>query len=228
MANNTQIHNIRIVERLITYPRNDRMVQHCVRGDTLRIAWDAEWDYMTSVVAIFVNAADGVRKTMDVTSGECVIPWEVMQTDGRVYLLVIGYQGTEQRLVTQKMERPFLVSESGDVYDTLVPEVTEDVLQKLLAGVSDINAAIANANAVAKEAQAIISAIHSQGFDNDAIWSALQAVAERLTYDEGDVWLVGHCLYASYDVIQVDAAGELFFKAAAIDDDGLLRIGARQ
>ncbi len=227
MANNTQIHNIRIVERLITYPRNDRMVQHCVRGDTLRIAWDEEWNYMTSVVAIFVNAADGVRKTMDATSGECEIPWEVMQTYGRIYLLVIGYQGTEQRLVTQKMDRPFTCNPSGDTYDTLLPEVTEDVLQKLLAGADDIDEAIANANALAYEAQAIISAIHSQGFDNDAIWSALQTIAARLTYDSEDVWAVGSCLYASYDVIRIDGNGELYFVIAEIDEDDLLKIGAR-
>lgn len=227
MANNTHIHNVRIVERLITYPRNDRMVQHCVRGDTLRIAWDEEWNYMTNVVAIFVNAADGVRKTMDATSGECEIPWEVMQTYGRIYLLVIGYQGTEQRLVTQKMDRPFTCNPSGDTYDTLLPEVTEDVLQKILAGADDIDEAIANAMALAYEAQAIISAIHSQGFDNDAIWSALQTIAARLTYDSEDVWAVGPCLYASYDVIRIDGNGELYFVVAEIDEDDLLRIGAR-
>lgn len=227
MANNTQVHNIRIVERLITYPRNDRMVQHCVRGDTLRISWDAEWDYMTNVVAIFVNAADGVRKTMDATSGECAIPWEVMQTEGRIYLLVIGYQGMEQRLVTQKMERPFTCNPSGDTYDTLLPELTEDVLQKLLSGAANIDAAVDRANATTKEAQAIISAIHSSGFDSDALWSALQTIASRLTYDSGDIWLVGDCLYASFDVVQIDQSGEVYFKAAQIDDDGLLKIGAR-
>lgn len=227
MANHTQVHNIRIVERLISYPRNDRMVQHCMAGDTLRIAWDAEWDYMTSIVARFVNASNGVRKTMDATSGECAIPWEVLQTPGRVYLLVIGYVGTEQRIVTQKMERPFLVNESGDVYDTLVPEISEDVLQKLLSGADDIEAAIANANAIAHEAQAIISAIHSQGFDNDTIWAALQNVARRLTYDSGDIWLVGKCLYASHDVIKIDGDGELFFEVAEIDGEGLLKLGVR-
>ena len=220
-------HDIRIEDRKIFYARNDRTVQHCVAGDSLRIAWDSEWGYMTSVAAIFVNAADGERKTMDASGGECVIPWEVLQTEGRVFVTLIGYINTEKRIVTQKMERPFLVNESGDVYDTLLPEVTEDVLQKVFEAVDDIDDAIANANAIAHEAQAIVSAIHSQGFDTDTLWLALQTLASRMTYDEGDIWLVGKCLYASYDVIRIDEDGDLYFVAAEIDGDGKLKLGVR-
>ena len=220
-------HDIRIEDRKIFYARNDRTVQHCVAGDALRVAWDSEWEYMTSIVANFINQADGTRKLMDVTGGTCLIPWEVLQTAGYLHVSIWGYIDDEKRIVTQNMERPFHVNDSGDMYDTLLPEATEDVLQTILAGADDIGAAIANANALAREAQAIISAIHSEGFDNDAIWNALQVIADRLTYDEGDVWLVGHCLYASFDVIQIDDVGELCFKVAEIDEDGYLKIGAR-
>ena len=68
MPRNARTHDVRIVDRKITYPRNDRWVQNCVRGDVLRVAWDDEWDYMTDIVAIFVNAADGERSNPIETS----------------------------------------------------------------------------------------------------------------------------------------------------------------
>jgi len=194
-------HDVRVIDRQIVYAKNDKNVQHCVNGDILRAtSMDAEWDYMTDIVAIFVNAADGVRKTMDFASRSCTIPWEVLQTEGRMFVTIIGYIDTNTRVVTTKMPRPFLVSESGDVYDTLLPEVTEDVLQKILDGADDVDEAIANALIIAREAQAIIDSIRSLGFDTDTLFTAIDTLARRATKAYGDVWAVGTVLYASADI----------------------------
>lgn len=230
MPRNVRFHDVRIVDRKITYPRNDRWVQNCVNGDILRVAWDNEWDYMTDVVAIFVNAADGERSNpIPITSGQCNIPANVLLTSGRLFVTIIGYQGTDQRLITQKMERPFLVNESGDVYDTLLPEVTYDVLQKVLNGAREIDAAVANALVISREAQAIIDAVHGAGFDMDGILAAIDALANRLTRENADVWVVADVLFASYDVASYDATegeeGTAIFKNATFDDSNTLVIG---
>ena len=221
-------HDVRIIDRQIVYAKNDKNVQHCVNGDILRkTSWDAEWDYMTDIVAIFVNAADGVRKTMDFTSGSCTIPWEVLQTEGRMYVTIIGYIDTNTRVVTQKMARPFLVSESGDVYDTLLPEVTEDVLQTILDGADDVTTAINNALIIAREAQAIIDSIRSLGFDTDTLFSAIDTLARRATKSSDDVWVVGTVMYASYDIAiwvastSTDPNGATLLVASATGTTGL-------
>lgn len=233
MPRNARIHDVRIVDRKITYPRNDRWVQHCVRGDVLRVAWDSEWDYMTDVVAVFVNAADGERSNpIEITGGQCEIPANVLLTEGRLFVTIIGYLGLEQRIVTQKMERPFLINESGDVYDTLLPEVTEDVLQKVLNGVREINEAVASALVISREAQAIIDAIHGQGFDMDGVLTAIDQLAHRATRERGDVWAVADVLFASFDMAgyaEDDESGTIAaFKAATMNDETeTLEIGAQ-
>lgn len=220
MPRNARVHDVRIVDRKITYPRNDRWVQNCVRGDVLRVAWDSEWDYMTDMVAIFVNAADGERSNpIPLTSGQCEIPANVLLTNGRLFVTVIGYLGMEQRLITQKMERPFLINESGDVYDTLLPEVTDDVLQRVLNAVREIDAAVANALVISREAQAIIDAIRSQGFDMDAVLAALEQIANRTTRESGDVWAVVDVLFASFDMATYEDEETALFKSARMNDE---------
>lgn len=223
-------HDIRIEDRKIFYARNDRTVQHCVAGDSLRVAWDSEWEYMTNVVANFINEADGTRKLMDVSSGTCLIPWEVLQTAGYLHVSIWGYIDEEKRIVTQKMERPFHVNESGDMYDTLLPEVTEDVLQKILKGADDVTEAINNALIIAREAQGIIDSIRSLGFDTDTLFTAIDTLARRLTRATGDVWAVGTVLYASSDIAywvassSEDPNGATFAVASADGETGI-RIG---
>lgn len=220
MPRNARVHDVRIVDRKITYPRNDRWVQNCVRGDVLRVAWDSEWDYMTDVVAIFVNAADGERSNpIPITSGQCEIPANVLLTNGRLFVTIIGYLGMDQRLITQKMERPFLINESGDVYDTLLPEVTDDVLQRVLNAVRELDAAVADALVISREAQAIIDAIHSQGFDMDAVLSALEQIAHRTTRESGDVWAVTDVLFASFDMATYEDEETALFKSARMNDE---------
>lgn len=233
MPRNARIHDVRIVDRKITYPRNDRWVQNCVRGDVLRVAWDSEWDYMTDVVAIFVNAADGERSNpIEITGGQCEIPANVLLTEGRLFVTIIGYLGLEQRIITQKMERPFLINESGDVYDTLLPEVTEDVLQKVLNGAREIDDAVASALVISREAQAIIDAIHGQGFDMDGILAAIDQLAHRATRERGDVWAVADVLFASFDMAGYEEDDEngtvAIFKVAGMNDETeTLEIGER-
>lgn len=220
MPRNARVHDVRIVDRKITYPRNDRWVQNCVRSDVLRVAWDSEWDYMTDVVAIFVNAADGERSNpIPITSGQCEIPANVLLTNGRLFVTIIGYLGMDQRLITQKMERPFLINESGDVYDTLLPEVTDDVLQRVLNAVRELDAAVADALVISREAQAIIDAIHSQGFDMDAVLSALEQIAHRTTRESGDVWAVADVLFASFDMATYEDEETALFKSARMNDE---------
>lgn len=233
MPINSRIHDVRIIERKITYHRNDRWVQNCVHGDVLRVAWDSEWNYMTDIVAIFVNAADGQRSNpVDISSGQCEIPYNVLMTEGRLFVTIIGYIGMQQRIITQKMERPFLINESGDVYDTLLPEVTDDVLQKILNGAHDVDIAVSNALVIAREAQAIIDTIHSQGFNMDGLLTAIDQLARRATREHGDVWVVAEIMYASYDMagyIDTIEEGETaaIFKTGSMDDEtGTLTIGA--
>lgn len=231
MPTNARFHDVRIVDRKITYPRNDRWVQNCVNGDILRVAWDNEWNYMTDVVAIFVNAADGERSNpIEITGGQCKIPSNVLLTSGRLFVTIIGYQNLEQRIITQKMERPFLVNESGDVYDTLMPEITEDVLQKVLNGANEVDAAITEALAISREAQAIIDVAHSKGFNMDGILLAIDQLAHRLTRSTGDVWVVSDTLFASPDVGSYDATdvtnAQIDITASMTGDDNeTLQIG---
>ena len=144
----TRIHDVRIIDRKISCPRNDRWVQSCIKGDSMKITWDAEWDELNDVYAVFVNAADGVRSNaIQIVDGACPVPSSVLQTNGRLFMTVIGYTSEGKRIVTQKMERPFLVNESGDVYDTLLPEVTADILATVINCDQIVHEAVARADA---------------------------------------------------------------------------------
>ena len=130
------------------------------------------------------------------------------------------------------MERPFLINESGDVYDTLLPEVTEDVLQKVLNGAREIDDAVASALVISREAQAIIDAIHGQGFDMDGILAAIDQLAHRATRERGDVWAVADVLFASFDMAGYEEDDEngtvAIFKVASMNDETeTLEIGER-
>ena len=227
MTATPRYHYIRIEDRKIFYARNDRTVQHCVAGDALSVSWDAEWNNMTDVVANFINQADGTRKLMDISSGTCMIPWEVMQTAGNLHVSIWGYIGNEKRIVTQKMERPFHVNDSGDMYDTMLPEATYDVLQTILKGADDVDTAIANALILAREAQGIIDSIRSLGFDTDTLFTAIDTLARRLLRSTADVWAVGTVLYASADMAywvastSTDPDGAMLTNATVVDETGI-------
>ena len=89
----------------------------------------------------------------------------------------------------------------------------------MLSACRDIDETIAQALVLAREAQAIIDAIHSAGFDMDSVMEAIGQLTNRLTRESGDIWAVMDVLYASFDVAGYEDDETAIFKAASMDEE---------
>ena len=183
--------NLAVVDRTTAFIGDNRAVEHCVRGDTIEVEFDTEWNDVENKVAVFVNRADGTRKTVVMRDDPIVIPWEVLRTDGEMYVTFIGYIGdlTENgiRLVTKLMDKPFTV-QRAEIIDVLVPEATEDVLHLILGAVPLINDARDKALSAAARADAAADLIGSSAVTRTEFSNAIDVLAAVLADYMGRIW----------------------------------------
>lgn len=199
--------NLAVVDRTTAFIGDNRAVEHCVRGDTIEVDFDTEWNDVENKVAVFVNRADGTRKTVVVRDEPIVIPWEVLRTDGEMYVTFIGYIGdlTENgiRLVTKLMDKPFTV-QRAEIIDVLVPEATEDVLHLVLGAVPLINDARDKALSAAARADAAADLIGSSAVTRTEFSNAIDELAAVLANYMGRIWYLNKILYVPSELTEID------------------------
>lgn len=199
--------NLAVVDRTTAFMGDNRAVEHCVRGDTIEVEFDTEWNDVENKVAVFVNRADGTRKTVVVRDEPIVIPWEVLRTDGEMYVTFIGYIGdlTENgiRLVTKLMDKPFTV-QRAEIIDVLVPEATEDVLHLVLGAVPLINDARDKALSAAARADAAADLIGSSAVTRTEFSNAIDELAAVLANYMGRIWYLNKILYVPSELTEID------------------------
>lgn len=199
--------NLAVVDRTTAFIGDNRAVEHCVRGDTIEVEFDTEWNDVENKVAVFVNRADGTRKTVVMRDDPIVIPWEVLRTDGEMYVTFIGYIGdlTENgiRLVTKLMDKPFTV-QRAEIIDVLVPEATEDVLHLILGAVPLINDARDKALSAAARADAAADLIGSSVVTRTEFSNAIDELAAVLANYMGRIWYLNKILYVPSELTEID------------------------
>lgn len=199
--------NLAVVDRTTAFIGDNRAVEHCVRGDTVEVEFDTEWNEVSDKVAVFVNRADGTRKTIPIKDDPIIIPWEVLRTDGEMYVTFIGYIGDISengiRLVTKLMEKPFTV-QRAEVIDVLVPEATEDVLHLILGAVPLINDARDKALAAASRAEAAADLIGTSTVTRAEFSTAIDELAAVLANYMGRLWYLNKVLYVPSELTEID------------------------
>lgn len=158
-------------------------------------------------MAVFVNRADGTRKTVVMRDDPIVIPWEVLRTDGEMYVTFIGYIGdlTENgiRLVTKLMDKPFTV-QRAEIIDVLVPEATEDVLHLILGAVPLIGEARDKALSAAARADAAADLIGSSAVTRTEFSESINELAAILANYMGRIWYLNKILYVPSELTEID------------------------
>ena len=199
--------NLAVVDRTTAFIGDNRAVEHCVRGDTIEVEFDTEWNDVENKVAVFVNRADGTRKTVVMRDDPIVIPWEVLRTDGEMYVTFIGYIGdlTENgiRLVTKLMDKPFTV-QRAEIIDVLVPEATEDVLHLILGAVPLIGEARDKALSAAARADAAADLIGSSAVTWTEFSESINELAAILANYMGRIWYLNKILYVPSELTEID------------------------
>lgn len=199
--------NLAVVDRTTAFIGDNRAVEHCVRGDTIEVEFDTEWNDVENKVAVFVNRADGTRKTVVMRDDPIVIPWEVLRTDGEMYVTFIGYIGdlTENgiRLVTKLMDKPFTV-QRAEIIDVLVPEATEDVLHLILGAVPLIGEARDKALSAAARAEAAADLIGSSAVTRTEFSESINELAAILANYMGRIWYLNKILYVPSELTEID------------------------
>lgn len=199
--------NLAVVDRTTAFIGDNRAVEHCVRGDTIEVEFDTEWNDVENKVAVFVNRADGTRKTVVMRDDPIVIPWEVLRTDGEMYVTFIGYIGdlTENgiRLVTKLMDKPFTV-QRAEIIDVLVPEATEDVLHLILGAVPLIGEARDKALSAAARADAAADLIGSSAVTRTEFSESINELADILANYMGRIWYLNKILYVPSELTEID------------------------
>lgn len=111
-----------------------------VNNYALRITYDEEWSDCDKIVTF--RGADGRAIAIQDNGEEAgvTIPWEVLRCPGKVYVGVVGYKGTVQKLATTGLydRNTFIVlPESFGLQEAMTP--TPDVYQKLLQVIDQFN-----------------------------------------------------------------------------------------
>lgn len=203
-------YEIAVVDRTTAFLGDNRAVQHCVRGDTITVEFDTEWNDVERCVANFVNRADGTRKTIEMRKSEpLLIPWECLRTQGELYVTFIGYVGdfTSKgiRIITKDMEYPFVV-EHSTALELVVPEATEDILFTLLNAFDNISDVMDRAILAAVRAEEAAKQIGTSTVSKSQYDKDINTLAGVLANYMGRLWYMNGVIYSppEYAVVEGD------------------------
>lgn len=87
------------------------LVSQSVGVVTFSCTFDNSWDGLTKKV-VFRNG--GRKKELIYTDGQALVPWEVLQCDGYLWISVVGYADGKQQ-PTAEMDIPLSVGRSGAI-----------------------------------------------------------------------------------------------------------------
>lgn len=158
-------HSVAVADRVISYPHNERVIARNVKADAIRATFDDEWKSATSWLAVFANGGVVRRISMTLSSGAATvtIPWECLEQPGALHVSFVGYLSGNARIVTRKMDRPFLVAEGGEIDGGTAADPSPDVVQEQLSAAksatSAANAAASSANSAASKANAAAASV---------------------------------------------------------------------
>ena len=214
-------YEIAVVDRVTAFVGDRRAVQHCVRGDTIEVTFDTEWNNVGDIAALFVNRADGERKTIEMGPSHIVtIPWETMRTQGELYVTFFGYVGNLDedgiKIVTKLMDNPFIVEQADNV-DTVVPEATEDILHKIFNACADIDEATEAALVAAARAEAAAETIGTSTVTRAEFDEAINSIGGVLANYVGRLWYLNEIIYVPDDMGEID--GDVMRVVGEYDDE---------
>lgn len=96
------------------------LVSQSVGVVTFSCTFDDSWDGLTKKV-VFRNG--GTKKELIYTDGQALVPWEVLQCDGYLWISVVGYADGKQQ-PTAEMDIPLSVGRSGAIQGGPLAEYT--------------------------------------------------------------------------------------------------------
>ena len=132
------------------------------------------WDGFTKVAVFYQDIDLPYYAALD-ASDSCVIPWEVLQTDGTLY---IGVFGTNADAVTRTTELLRYKIAKGAITEGLVPsDPTPELWEQILAQVAATNSGV---QALAQNSQAMGQAIQGLQDKHNALDAEVQELAERV------------------------------------------------
>lgn len=137
-----------VIDRRISRQLPFRIPQGTV-GEKIELNLDAEWLALDKVVLIWTGTGTGSSVETLLEGTVSVVPWEVLEHTGNLYLSLVGYvMGSdgemEQRITTAKMVSPWTIEVCGDLAGAHAAPATPDLAATVLS-------AIARAEKVATE-----------------------------------------------------------------------------
>lgn len=99
------------------------LVSQSVGVVTFSCTFDDSWDGLTKKV-VFRNG--GTKKELIYTDGQALVPWEVLQCDGYLWISVVGYADGKQQ-PTAEMDIPLHVERSGAIQGGPPAEYTPEL-----------------------------------------------------------------------------------------------------
>lgn len=218
-------HNLTVADRRITYPHNDRTVQNNVEEDTLVVTWDEEWNNLTSLLAIFTNGKTSVSKAVSTSAktNPITVPWEVLADEGFMSVCFVGYKSGNGRIVTEFMERPFMVAKSGHIQGLSPKPATRDAFEEMLdelsSAIGNASSAATGANNAASAANTAISSANTAA--NDAQIAAGNAATAASVASEAATNAENAAKLANDAVSEVEDAVQATKEAVAKVDESL-------
>lgn len=106
--------------------------------DYLRVDWCPSWDGFSKTAVFYRNENDVYYAVID-ADGECVIPWEVLQAEGVLYLGIFGVKDDARKtseVISYKIDKGAITDNikpsdpAPDIYDRLLAEITGHVADK--------------------------------------------------------------------------------------------------
>lgn len=120
------LHVLSIDQRLITIMSGKFIVQNGINVDAIKIDFDSEWDGLTKQV-ILSNGVDDPKRFV-YEPPYLKIPSALIDEDGsKLEVSVLGYKGSELRMVTAKMLNRLKVVKSGSVDAGEVEDDVKDI-----------------------------------------------------------------------------------------------------
>lgn len=99
------------------------LVSQSVGVVTFSCTFDDSWNGLTKKV-VFRNG--GTKKELIYTDGQALVPWEVLQCDGYLWISVVGYADGKQQ-PTAEMDIPLSVGRSGSIQGGPPAEYTPEL-----------------------------------------------------------------------------------------------------
>lgn len=105
------------------------LVSQSVGVVTFSCTFDNSWDGLTKKV-VFRNGC--TKKELIYTDGQALVPWEVLQCDGYLWISVVGYADGKQQ-PTAEMDIPLSVGRSGAIQGGPPAEYTPELWEQAVS-----------------------------------------------------------------------------------------------